>query len=325
MILGFEPILGYHPEKVMVSNSEIQQFKQCRRRWMLKYYLALADKNEKLTGPLPLGTRVHNALEQMHLTGVDPVDEYNRLFNVDAVKFAEVTDPGDEDTIKKFNDEGELGRLMIEGYQEWLDEENPDFQFVDLEPEVQIEYDLKDVEGLERYSLIGKIDLKARDSISGHTVILDHKTSAASNFKDYELLGHLSEQLKTYILIENRSNPNPEKRIRAGVYDVLKKVKRSARAKPPFFYRTEISFNKKTIDSHEKQVLATLRDIDYTRRELDKGTDHRDVAYSTMKMDWTSSVDPKFTELCVMMDDGSYAEDFAQDFFYQRDPYQRYK
>jgi len=45
-----------------ISNSEVQVFKRCRRRWYFNYYLWLRPNFEKATGPAPIGNRIHACL-----------------------------------------------------------------------------------------------------------------------------------------------------------------------------------------------------------------------------------------------------------------------
>ena len=44
-----------------LSNSEIQVFKDCRRKWWLNYYRRLMPRKKDYTGALALGSRIHEA------------------------------------------------------------------------------------------------------------------------------------------------------------------------------------------------------------------------------------------------------------------------
>ena len=57
-------------EPYRLSNSEIQVFKDCRRKWWLNYYRRLQPKQKDYTGALALGSRIHEALDQHYSTGV---------------------------------------------------------------------------------------------------------------------------------------------------------------------------------------------------------------------------------------------------------------
>jgi hypothetical protein len=55
---------------IRLSNSEIQTFKDCRRRWWLTYYRSLKPRNQDFTGALALGSRIHAALDDHYAKGV---------------------------------------------------------------------------------------------------------------------------------------------------------------------------------------------------------------------------------------------------------------
>lgn len=314
-----EPVLGKNPENVAISNSEIQTFKGCRRRWMLGTYYGLSSKDEVVSGPLPLGTRVHGALEVYYRDGENPVDEYNRLHRADAIKFAASKDAQDEKKTKDFNSDSELGRLMVEGYLDHVEETGIDANIEHYSQEEQIRYRLTGYD--PRVELIAKIDSRVRNRIDGSKFSLDFKTAAASNFGSYLKYSYFSEQLRHYTLLE--SLVFPEDRIDGGMYRVLKKVKRTGAAKPPFYENVEVRFNDKDIESYWIRTLGIVRDIMNVRDELDADVDHRYIAYPSQKMDWMCGTCP-FFQVCTMMDDGSDYESYIEDYYHQIDPNERY-
>lgn len=320
MSILHQPVLGLHPETVEISNSEIQTFKSCKRRWFLGNYLGLQPNEKSYVGPLPLGTRVHDSLEQYYLNGTNPVDAYNRLQRVDAELFRESPEGSMEDKIKKFNDESELGRIMLEGYLGWLDDENPDSGLRVVGAEKKLEYRLP--APYSRVVLIGKVDLEVQRLEDDTRATLDHKTAAS--FDDYHKYAHLSEQLMHYTMLA-RLNPDENgNRVDGGIYNLLKKVKRSSRANPPFYERIDVRFNSKMLESYWIRTMGTVRDIMNTRDALDNGADHRSVVYPTPTMDWKTGKSP-FFQLYSLMDDGSNFEAYIEDNFYQGNPNQRYE
>ena len=169
----FEPILGRFPESIDITNSEIQTFKDCRRKWYLNYYLGLKPREVSKMGPLPLGTRVHDSLELYYTDDIDPVITYNKLAGEDKRLFLLSEESNDESKKKKFDSELELGRIMVEGYKEWIEENNldADMEFVSAEKAVNyhVDFDGTDV------NLMGKIDLKMKNKIDDTIHIVDHK------------------------------------------------------------------------------------------------------------------------------------------------------
>lgn len=316
-----EPILGKFPEKVFISNSEIQTYKKCPRRWMLGTYLGLDTKKERFTGPLVLGNRVHNALEAHYKNpDISPVDEYNRLLRIDTRKFLASPDASFEEVVDDFNSEAELGRLMLEGYVQWVEEENVDAAIEIVGVEEILMHHLVDFD--PRVWIIGKTDLKVLWAFDKTVRLFDHKTAAASGFGDYKKYAYFSEQLMHYTLLEQWAG-DPDIKVRGGTYNVLKKVKRSAKAKPPFYDRIHVNFSKKTLESFKLRLFAAVRDIMRTRDALDNGEDHRFAAPANQNMDWTCGTCPFFS-VCNMLDDGSDAEQFLEDNYKRVDPNDRY-
>lgn len=315
-----EPVLGRFPELIELSNSEIQTFKSDKRRWYLGNYLGLAKNEKSEVGPLPLGTRIHDSLEQYYLTGANPVDVYNRLQRADNERFIATSESLMEDMIKKFNDESELGRIMLEGYMDWMDEENPDSKLEVVGAEKKLEYRLNEFN--PRVQLIGKVDLQVRRLEDGSRATLDHKS--AIQFTDYYKFAHQSEQLMMYTMLEALNPDEDNTRVDGGIYNLLKKVKRTVKAKPPFYERIDVRFNKKTMDSFWIRTLGTVRDIMEARDALDGGADHRYVCYPTPTMDWKTGSSP-FFPVYSMLDDGSSAEAYLEEHFHQVNPNARYE
>lgn len=311
------PFLGKNPENIYISNSEITNFKSCRRKWWLENYRGLTAKKRSLVGPLPLGTRVHNALEAYYTDGTPIVDEYVRLLEVDKFLFLGSGDAGDEAKEKKFNSDAELGRIMLEGYVEWLEETNADAEIEVVGAEQIIAHRLKEFGG--RVTLMGKLDLKVRRTFDGSRASFDHKTAAS--FDTYDKYAHMSEQLMMYTMLE-LLQPDDDTPVDGGIYSLLKKVKRSATAKPPFYLRMDVRFNKNTIQAFWMRTLGTLRDMISTRQSLDDGVDHHLVAYPTPTNDCSWKC--PFYSACPMFDDGSAVEEMLDVVFEPHDPYARY-
>ena len=70
-------------EPYTLSNSEIQVFKDCRRKWWLGYYRRLQPKQKQFTGALALGSRIHEALDIHYSTGKDLLEAHAELVKRD--------------------------------------------------------------------------------------------------------------------------------------------------------------------------------------------------------------------------------------------------
>lgn len=310
-LFGLDPVLGYHPEVVSISNSELSTFKEDRRKWMFNYYLGLEPRLKSVQGALSLGTRVHYALEMYYTNHDDPITLYKRVVEEDRIwLLAEGRD------TEKFDSEAELGRIMLEGYFQWLEETGADVGLEVVSAEEKLTVPIMD----GRVNLIGKLDMRVKREVDGVRLFMDHKTAAS--FDNVTKTAHLNWQPKMYMLLEMLQK-DEESRCDGMMYNILRKVKRSANAKPPFYQRVEVRHNRHTLNAFWYQVHGVVADILNARKALDDGVDHNIVCYPNPTNDSTWK-DPFFA-VASLVDDGSAADRFIDDFYVQRDPYERYE
>jgi RecB family exonuclease len=298
--------------QIHVSNSEITTFKRCRRKWWLSYYRKLRPVEEKVYGPLALGTRVHDALAVLYsFTPGDPVQRIRDLYE----EARDSVDPEDSITTENLNSEAELALRMIEGYIQWLAESgvDDDFELIGVEEELQVPFDSLPV------ILIGKLDTRIKRRSDGRVFSMDHKTCAT--FDSITKMANIQEQPKMYALLERLTNPNGD-HVTGGVYNMLRKVKRSATAKPPFYARESVVFNEIEMRNFYKRIYGELHEMLIMERRLDAGEDHQVVAYPTPRNE--CSWDCDFKHVCPMFDDGSRAEAFIEVNYKVHNPYERY-
>lgn len=144
------------------SNSSIQAFKKCRRKWWIQYYLGWKPREKKVTGPLALGGRVHGALEAMYRDGRDPVEAHAELVDTERARLLVV---GAD--ISGLEEDADLGRIMLEGYKEWIAEEGMDEGLEVIGVEQKLTLPL--YEG--QVHLIGKMDLRVKTSDDSRSVL----------------------------------------------------------------------------------------------------------------------------------------------------------
>ncbi len=304
------PVLGLHPASVSISNSEIATYKECKRKWYLNYYRGLQPKNVPLHGPLALGTRIHYALEMYYTNDNNPITTYMKSLDEDRIWLLAENRPTDD-----FDKEAELGRIMLEGYLEWIEETGADSDLEIISAEEMISVPIMD----GKVNLVGKLDMRVKRKVDGVRLFVDHKTAA--NSANITKTAHMNWQPKMYMLLEALKG-DEDTRCDGMIYNILKKVKRSASAKPPFYERVEVRHNTKTMNAFWLQVHGVVQQITATREALDNGFDHQQVAYPTPTNDCTWKC--PFYAVCPMFDDGSAAEHFVDDFFVQKNPYEYY-
>jgi CRISPR/Cas system-associated exonuclease Cas4 (RecB family) len=297
---------------IKISNSEIQTYKDCKRRWWLTYYRRLKPKMKDFTGALALGSRIHEALDRHYSTGQDLLEAHTDLIREDMKK---MTDSG-RDT-SSLETEADLGRVMLEGYLEWIEQEGIDAELEMISTEEILERPMMD----GKVILQGKIDMRVRRKIDGARMIRDFKTVGGS-FADFGSMAHMNEQVKTYMLLDEAQGTENGERTDGAIFTMLRKVKRGAYAKPPFYAQIEVRHNRFTLRSFLEQLEGTFADMLRTREALDAGESHYANAYPTPTKDckWKC----QFFAICPLFDDGSAAEAALSDSFEVSDPYGYY-
>ena len=299
-------------EVYTLSNSEIQTFKDCRRKWWLSYYRRLKPKQVKFTGPLALGSRVHEALDQYYSTDIPLLEAYSNLIDADREAIAlDGRDPSELDS------EGDLGRIMLEGYLQWVDEEGIDSELEMISTEEVLNMPMFNGE----VELQGKIDMRVRRKADGVRMFRDFKTVGGS-FDQFYSTAHMNEQILTYMLLEQHKNGGTDERSEGGIFTLLKKVKRTANAKPPFYDQFEVRHNIFSMRSFWQRLHGTVADLMRVKTALDNGTAHQEVAYPTPSRDCTWKC--PFFSVCPLIDDGSAAENAISEMFAESDPYAYY-
>ena len=298
-----------------VSNSEITTWKTCRRKWWLSYYLQLRPVKKDWVGPLPLGSRVHKALERYYRDGIDLLAAHQELVNEARAHMAvEGLDTA------KLDDEAELGRLMLEGYLDWVAEEGLDEDLELLGVEEVLKYEFPLERGV--ITLMGKIDQRVLKRFTNTRAVLDLKTAASFNI--WNDIAHMSPQLKTYMLLDKLTamRDGDERRIDGGIFRLLRKVKRGPRATPPFYEDMYVTHNDFVLRSFWIQLSGVLQELYDVKAALDSGADPMRVAHPNPTRDcrWACA----FFSICHMFDDGSNVEGALEDQFEAVDPYDYY-
>lgn len=321
-----------------ISNSELTTFKQCRRKWDLAWRRGLRPKRESPLGALAIGTNIHAALASYYVPDgqprTDPQDELELLLREAAAALGRYWGQQGqlvpEGELKILKSEGDLQRIMLEGYIQWLADTGADEHFTVIEPESYVEVRYVTDDDYVIY-IIGRLDVRVLINATGELTFLDHKTTASIASLVKWLRLNSRSQFNTYrllLMLTNKSVAN------GAIYSMLRKVKRTVRAQPPFFHRELVTFNRHELDAFKQQLDGVLVDMLKVERRLDDMTDaeyakhHNLFAYPTEgpHCAWCP-----FRNICPMFDDGSRVEDaIAGNFtagealhYYGRDDLQR--
>lgn len=223
--------------------------------------------------------------------------------------------------MDEFESEGELGRIMLEGYLAWVDEEgiDSDLEMISTEETLTMPLNLQEFPE-DKVELQGKLDMRVRRKADGVRMFRDFKTVGQS-FEQYASTSQLNEQILTYMTLEAYQNKEGE-RSEGGIFTLLKKVKRSARAKPPFYDQYEVHHNIFTLRSFWQRLHGEVSDLWATKKALDAGGSHLYYAYPRPNNDcrWKCP----FFAICPMVDDGSAVEDAIYNQYEIGNPNARY-
>lgn len=318
------------PNVRFVTNSELSTYLDCRRRWWLSYYRRLTPIHEKTVGPLTLGTRVHYALQALHDTemfaaGIGPLDAYDDLGATDRERLdAQYVD--DEygvpaEVLKQFQSELELGRIMVEGYLEWLAETGADSEFEVIGAEEKVDVPFAEIRG-RTVRLLGKFDLRVRRLRDGARLFIDYKTCGSISGRLQTI--QMEQQFLMYQLLErlHGAETGQTEMTQGSMVGLLRKVKRTATAKPPFYFRAEVHHSDVELRGYYNRVYHEITDLLRLEDDLKTAEAPAQVAYPRPSRDCTWKC--QFKLVCPMFDDGSDAERFLADNFVEYDPLTRY-
>lgn len=302
-----------------VSNSEISTFKRCRRKWYGLFYRRLRLKRESPVGAPYLGTLVHGGLRAYYEDKIPWTDW------LDARIAAQLEDYPDEE--KGIVDQAELASLMLEGYFDWLEETGADAEYTLIGAERTLDVPFTRAISIpldEELVISGKLDRVIERRTDGARLYVDDKTVGSLN--DLPKNAQRAEQFLMYDLLQYvlaLESGEEFQRTDGGIYNMLRKVKRTVRAKPPFYGRHEVRHNVQELRSFWIRLVGEIEEIVRLRQRLDAGADHRHVAYPTPTRD--CSWDCPLVHICTMFDDGSDVERAIEQLYEEYDPYERYE
>lgn len=299
-----------------LTNSEMGTWRRCKRKWYLGTYRKLVEPPRISGSPLAIGTRVHNALSAYYTDGSDPAAALRAVVEGDILAY-----PLEAEQLRKDLD---LCDAMLTGYIEWLAETGVDSDIRVIAPETKIEVAL--VEGA---TLLSKLDARVERVSTGARLALEFKTAGSLTAPlptlqiDSQLL---TEHLVEFLALRDSGNEVEASAARAqGVlYRMMRKVKRTASAKPPFYAEEEVLHNLDELRNHWRHVVAIAHEIKAATASLDAGADHHVVAYPNPNS--TCSWNCHFLHVCKLIDAGgaSDAEGYIAANFTVGDPLERY-
>lgn len=301
-----------------LTASEMRAWQTCQRGWWLTYYRGLRRKYD--LPKLPTVGNLYHAGVEAHYKGelTDPeafvaAKARQALEKAGLVEVTDVIDLGDGplSVTSDVREAAELAAIMLTGYLEWVAETGVDEGLTVIATEQIVQAPIGP------YTLMGKLDATVRRDADDATLLLEHKT--VGNLTDIPKYAQSAGQFLTYDLL---ASLEPGAYVDGLLINMAKRVKRTARANPPFYARHEVRHNKEELRSHFKHVLAIGVQIEEARKRLDAGVEHhRVVAPASGRSHLFGCPCASFT---TMFDDGSVVEEYLAEFFEQKDPLARY-
>ena len=305
-----------------LSNSEISAYRRCQRKWYLGTYRRLKPRAKEAPGSsLHVGNLVHDGLAAYYADRtVDPV-----AFVEEAIDLEAAANPEFSGDLEK---ERALVSAMMTGYLEWLEESGADGDLVVTGSEIRVEVPLKVLEDGTQVNLLSKLDAPVERISDGAKLALEHKT--VSSLDQPLSLAKLDTQFLTEHLarflwerMNEVTDDEAYDKCHGILVNMLRKVKRTASAKPPFYARQDVTHNIHELRNHWRHVLAYARQIHQATARLDKGDAHQAVCPPSPRRECTW--DCPFFKVCVMADDGSDFEGALAALYEERDPLERYE
>lgn len=320
------------------TNSELSEWRRCLRKGYLNNVLKLKPLGG---GRLPewgvIGNTIHDALATYYIDGGDLValalTERDKLLdkqNAMLVANAEGVIPLPmqnlvTQNVETINTTWDLIEKMLQGYVQWLEEEGEDdgMEVLSAEEEVYAPIKHDALEG-DHY-LLGKLDMRVYDKRINARAYIDHKS--VQSFIDKEKTAHIDPQFLFYGLLEylqlldKQATGEPDW-IDRGILNMLKKSKRTARAKPPFYKRYEVRHNRTQLEKMYVRTLGEILTLMQRIAAYDEGTDPLLLFPPNVTKD--CSWDCQYFALCPMLDDGSDFQGYIDTQFMLGNPLERY-
>lgn len=316
------------------SNSEVATFKRCRRKWWLTYSLKLRPTAGEVTeGALWIGTLVHIGHDTRFKALKAGYTDAQSIKLSDRAIISHVHRAFKRGVQVDYKDV-ELARIMLSGFWEWEAEEGllDEYEVLDTEREMITTITLDD--GTIIFYL-GKADVLARNRMTRFLWIIDKKTVGSLLDPTFGL--QRNEQMLGYLMLLE-SNPldsaefgdDVYPRPEGAMFSMLRKVKRTATAKPPFYGRAEVRYNQTERRNYEQRLRFALDDIVALERKVAPYnvpgliSQAAQIAYPTPTPDcsWDCK---EFVNICDSFNDGSRIEDLLIEHYEPLDPLARYE
>jgi len=227
---------------------------------------------------------------------------------------------------RQIRNDADLCRAMVSGYLEWLEDTGADAGLRVIAQETRVEAPL-----IDGVTLLAKLDARVQRE-SGYIGPAGPGARLALEFKTVgDLVRSLptlqiDSQLLTEHLVEFlalKDSGQDSERAQGVLYRMLRKVKRTASAKPPFFSEEEVPHSVDELRNHWLHVVAYAQDILAARSRLDAGESHHSVTPPSPQT--SCSWYCPLLQACKLATAGVDVDGYLAEHFEIRDPLERYE
>lgn len=287
--------------KIVLRQSDVAMFDECRRKFYLTNVLQIGDRKRENTGPptarkvktQDIGTMVHAAIglhNRDEMEDVDIILQANSICVETAKKLggAIEVDGGFLQWGEGWPKAIEMATILIRGYFNWLSLGGHDLRYTTLAAEDRLSWD----NGL--ITITGQPDHVVLDEITNEVGIDDVKT--------VDKLGPPrpgNYQLLTYgLLWWEVKGVCPQ----WGTHTQIVRNMQTAKAKPPFYERQKVTLGEEILTMHREAIMQTSQEIVDFYEKVHLLNHHR-IARPNMTGDCSWKCPVQF--LCDHMHDGS--------------------
>lgn len=288
-----------------IRYSETKKFKRCRRAWDLGYRRQLMlppNPEAPASGKRDVGTLFHAGMEHYYADGGSPVHLIQQRAEEHRLQFGGMT--------KEWGDTYTLAEIMADGYVQWLASEGMDVGEVTVGVEFGLTVYIGEIYG-DRVFLVIHMDRLVYQPEWDQWVIEDLKT-VDTLAKDLQF--QVDDQLLTYAVVLRRALGITATTAR---HRMARKVKRTARATPPFYGEVSIGINEDQFSAHWTHLWGLLHDMVSVMQRLESNAANQHLAaYPNPTRD--CSWDCDFLPVCANLDDGTNIEPLLNSLYIRR-------
>lgn len=283
------------PKPLEITLRQSELWEPCRRRWAISYRKRY-EPIRRYPSKAETGTLVHKGLEAYYL-GKDWVPAVQALWDEGAASLE-----SEPRWLAEYVKALDLAKIMLRGYEQFLEETGADIGWIiqGVEREIKVPFGVVEVPGYGTFdvSVTGHVDLEIVDQY-GLPRLVDHKTRdnlAATSADMMDL------QRPTYAVLRKLEDGTT---YHGAIHNVLKRVKRTSRATPPFYTRHEVHFSEQRLLKHWKLMDYRIRQLVPLAVGIENGTVPLDSPALPPEPHRDCSWRCPFLDICPMFDDGS--------------------